>query len=82
MKVFLSGRLYIPGVTNVQWRALYQISSYLDYIKTHVNDVLGACAVVSGSGVTLQGIAEVTAVQVMISKVIMTPPKHTTELLV
>ena len=48
--------------------------TYLDYIKTHVDDMLGASAVVSGSGVALQGVAEVTAVKVMISKVIMTPP--------
>lgn len=51
-------------------------SPYLDYIKTHVDDMLGASAVVSGSGVAFQGIAKVTTVKVMISKVIMTPPKH------
>lgn len=48
--------------------------TYLDNIKTHVDDMLGASAVVSGSGVALQGIAEVTAVKVMISEIIMTPP--------
>lgn len=48
--------------------------TYLDNIKTHVDDMLGASAVVSGSGVALQGIAEVTAVKVMISQIIMTPP--------
>lgn len=51
---------------------------YLDNIKTHVDDMLGASAVVSGSGVALQGIAEVSAVKVMISQIIMTPPEtHT-----
>lgn len=38
--------------------------------------MLGASAVVSGSGVAFQGIAEVTTVKIMISKVIMTPPEH------
>lgn len=39
--------------------------------------MLGASAVVSGSGVAFQGIAEVTAVKIVISKVIVTPPEHT-----
>lgn len=55
---------------------LLTISLYLDYIKTHVDDMLGASAVVSGSGVAFQGITEVTTVKIMISKVIMTPPEH------
>lgn len=38
--------------------------------------MLGASAVVSGSGIAFQGIAEVTTVKIMITKVIMTPPEH------
>ena len=49
--------------------------TYLDDIKTHVYYMLGASAVVSGSGVALEGVAEVTAVQVVVSKIIMTPPE-------
>jgi len=47
---------------------------YLDDIKTHVDDVFGAGAVVSGSGVALEGIAKVTAVQVVVPEVIMASP--------
>ncbi len=47
---------------------------YLDDIQTHVNDMLSTGAVVSGSGVALEGIAEVTTVQVMITQVIMASP--------
>lgn len=49
--------------------------TYLDDIKTHVYDMLCASAIVSGSGVALKGVAEVTAVQVVVPKVIMTPPE-------
>jgi len=42
--------------------------------------MLGASAVVSGSGVAFQGIAEVTTVKIVISKVIMTPPEHKQEI--
>ena len=49
-------------------------ASDLDDVQTHVDDVLGAGAVVARSGVTLEGVAEVTVVQVVIAKVIMTSP--------
>lgn len=57
---------------------------YLDDIQTHVDDMLSTGAVVSGSGVALEGITEVPTVQVMIPQVIMASPgrgggeKHTT----
>lgn len=47
---------------------------YLDDIQTHVNDMLSTGTVVSGSGVALEGITEVTTVQVMVSQVIMASP--------
>uniref|UniRef100_A0A0E9SZZ8 Uncharacterized protein n=1 Tax=Anguilla anguilla TaxID=7936 RepID=A0A0E9SZZ8_ANGAN len=43
-------------------RPVLEVNANLDYVKTHIDDMLGASAVVSGTGVTLQGIAEVTAV--------------------
>lgn len=47
---------------------------YLDDIQTHVNDMLSTGAVVSGSGVALEGVTEVTTIQVMVSQVIMASP--------
>lgn len=47
---------------------------YLDDIQTHINDMLSTGAVVSCSGVTLEGITEVTTVQVMVPQVIMASP--------
>lgn len=53
---------------------------YLDDIQTHVNDMLSTGAVVSGTGVALEGITEVTTVQVMVPQVIMASPvEHRTE---
>lgn len=49
---------------------------YLDDIQTHVNDMFSTGAVVSGSGVALKGIAEVTTVQVVVPQVIMASPEE------
>lgn len=54
---------------------VFFIHLYLDDIQTHVNDMLSTGAVVSGSGVTFEGITEVTTVQVMVSQVIMASPE-------
>lgn len=48
---------------------------YLDDIQAHVNDMFSTGAVVSGSGVALEGITEVATVQVMVPQVIMAPPE-------
>lgn len=48
---------------------------YLDDVETHVDNVLGAGAVVPGSGVALEGIAKVTAVQVVVAQVIVASPE-------
>lgn len=47
---------------------------YLDDIQTHINDMLSTGAVVSGSGVALEGITKVTTVQIMVPQVIMASP--------
>lgn len=39
---------------------------YLDDIQTHVDDMFSTGAVVSGSGVALEGVTEVTTVQVVV----------------
>lgn len=49
---------------------------YLDDIQTHVDDMLSTGTVVSGSGVALKGVTEVTTVQVMVPQVIMAPPER------
>lgn len=58
------------------FNALYcgAILLYLDHIQTHVNDMLSTSAVVSGSGIALEGITEVTTVQIMVPQVIMASP--------
>jgi hypothetical protein len=48
--------------------------SHLDDIEAHVDDVLGAGAVVTGTGVALEGVTQVPAVQVMVAQVIVTTP--------
>lgn len=55
---------------------LAHIQLYLDDIETHVDDMLSAGAVVSGSGVALEGITEVTAVQVVVPQVIVASPEE------
>lgn len=47
---------------------------YLDDIQTHVDDMFSTGAVISGSGVALEGVTEVTTVQVMVSQVIVASP--------
>lgn len=42
-------------------------SSYLDNIETHVDDMFSTGAVITGSRVTLESIAEISTVQVMIT---------------
>ena len=49
-------------------------STNLDDIETHVDDVLGAGAVIPGPRVTLEGVAQVTLVQVVVTEVIMASP--------
>lgn len=44
---------------------------YLYDIQTHVNNMLSAGAVISGTGVAFQSIAEVTTVQVVVPQIIM-----------
>ena len=48
--------------------------AHLDDIEAHVNDMLGAGAVVPGPGVTLEGIAEIPTVQIVVTQVIMSTP--------
>lgn len=43
-------------------------------VEAHVYDMTTAGAIVSGTGITLQGIAEVSTVQVVITEIIVTPP--------
>lgn len=47
---------------------------YLDDIETHVDNVLGAGAVVSGSWVAFEGVAKVATVQVVVAQVIVASP--------
>lgn len=47
---------------------------HLDDVEAHVDDVLSTGAVVSGSRVTLEGIAEIPTVQVVVTQVIMAAP--------
>lgn len=56
--------------------ACVTILLYLDDVQTHVNNMLSTGAVVSGSGVTLEGVTEVTTVQVVVSQVIMASPEE------
>lgn len=49
---------------------------YLDDVQTHVNNMLSAGTVVSGSGVTLEGITEVTTVKVVVPQIIMASPEE------
>ena len=42
-------------------------STYFDDIEAHVHHVFGAGAVVSGPGVTFEGVTQVAAVQVVVS---------------
>ena len=48
--------------------------AHLDDVEAHVNDVLGAGAVVPGPGVTLEGVAEIPTVQVVVTQVIVSTP--------
>lgn len=48
---------------------------HLDDIETHVDDVLRTGAVVSGSWIALEGIAKVTAVQVVVAQVVVASPE-------
>lgn len=46
----------------------------LDDVEAHVDDMLGAGAVVPGPGVALEGVAEVPTVQVMVAQVVVAAP--------
>lgn len=48
--------------------------SYLDDIETHVDNMFSTGAVITGSWVTLESVAEVPTVKVMITQVIMASP--------
>ena len=47
---------------------------YLYNIKTHIDNMLKGGAIISGTGVTLEGVGEVPTVQVVITQVIMASP--------
>ena len=51
-------------------------NAYFDYVETHVDDVLGARAVVSGSGIAFERITKVTTVQVVVAQVIVAPSRE------
>lgn len=60
---------------NSETAAKLAVLLYLDDIETHVDNVLSAGAVVPGSWIALEGIAKVTAVQVVVAQVIMASPE-------
>lgn len=60
------GGSFAAGITKTPGTFAYK-SSYLDNIETHVDDMFSTGAVIPGSRVTLQSIAEVSTVQVVIT---------------
>lgn len=49
-----------------------QVNGNFEHVPAHVDDVFAAGAVVPGSGVTLEGIVQVAAVEVVVAKVVVT----------
>lgn len=60
------GGNFTAGITKTPGTSACK-SSYLDNIETHVDDMFSTGAVITGSRVTLESIAEVSTVQVMIT---------------
>lgn len=68
--------LLVPGVLlcSPSWCPPDRGSAHLDDVEAHVDDVLGAGAIVPGPGVTLQGVAQVPTVQIVVTQVIVAAP--------
>lgn len=63
-----------PGSGRASRTPTHPPQGHLDDVEAHVDDVLGAGTVVSGPGVALEGIAEVPAVEVVVTQVVVAAP--------
>lgn len=54
--------------------SIHSLNTYLNHIKTHIDNVSEGSAVIPCAWVTLEGIGEVTTIKVVVAKVIMTSP--------
>jgi len=55
-------------------RPVLQVDAHPDHIDAHVDHMSARRAVVSGPGVALEGVGEISAVQEMVAKVVVTSP--------